>query len=68
MGFWTGDYGRADQYVNGAAAQNGHYSVDTHVARQCQDSDNKNQRKDRVTSAVHDAVQKTSGLLDWLSK
>jgi hypothetical protein len=41
MGILTGDYGHEERYVGGAAANNGKYDPDKHVAAQIKDSEKK---------------------------
>jgi hypothetical protein len=45
MGILTGDYGHEERYVGGAAANNGKYNPDKHVAAQIKDSEEKNKGK-----------------------
>lgn len=63
--FFTGDYGHEARYVEGAAAQNGHYSPRKHVERQCRDSDDRNHTRESRNQAVKSGV---SGFLDWLAR
>lgn len=63
--FFTGDYGHEARYVEGAAAQNGHYSPSKHVERQCRDSDDRNHTRESRNQAVSSVV---SGFLDWLAR
>jgi hypothetical protein len=66
MGLLTGDYGHEDRYVGGAAAQNGKYDPDKHVAAQIKDSDNKNKSKGSGKAAS--AAKGVNGILNWLSR